>query len=94
MKLVEQMNERQLKAAWKPLNRVGLTEQELELRTKIEARQWELYVAKHPPIKTPPNFIEKDGEWGYCFVERKASENIWYWQTRWKALSAFYYHAK
>lgn len=40
-----------------------LTPAQLEERTQLEKRAYEQAIEKHPPVKTPPNFIEKDEEW-------------------------------
>ena len=41
----------------------SLSDEQKDERRRLEAREWALYRLNHPPIKTPPNFIEKDKDW-------------------------------
>lgn len=63
MKTIDQLSESGLRKRRRHLMTMPMTPERIELIRKIEAREWELYRAKNPPIKTPPNFIEKDEDW-------------------------------
>jgi hypothetical protein len=64
MKTIEQLGERTLEQKLKAIyTSPELTPEQIALRDRIEARLWQLYVEKHPPVHTPANFIEKDEDW-------------------------------
>lgn len=63
MKPIEQLSESGLRKRRKHLLSMPLTPERTAQIRQIEAREWELYRQKNPPIKTPPNFIERDEEW-------------------------------
>ena len=64
MKPIEELGRAAVRARLKRLHDLdSLSEEQKAERTQLEAREWVLYREEHPPIKTPPNFIERDLDW-------------------------------
>ncbi len=60
MKTIEQLSEATLKRRLKAiyaLPQATLSLAQLDERTQIENRLWQLQVEKHPPVHTPPGFV-------------------------------------
>lgn len=63
MKPIAQLSASGLRKRRKHLLSMPLTPERTAQVRQIEAREWELYREKNPPVKTPANFIEHDLDW-------------------------------
>lgn len=63
MKPIDQLSASGLRKRRKHILTMPLTPERTDQIRAIERREWDLYREKNPPIKTPPNFIERDEEW-------------------------------
>ena len=65
MKTIEQLSKATLKRRLKAiyaLDQFSLTQAQIDERTQIENRLYEIYREEHPPIHTPPGFVDDIGD--------------------------------